>query len=61
MSAIIALILIIVIVLAIIGMGLPNFIASVFKGFEKIKNSPIVKNLTETSTTEVNKIINSNG
>ncbi|MGN6347484.1 MAG: hypothetical protein ACTHJ7_11935 [Candidatus Nitrosocosmicus sp.] len=61
MSALIAIFLIIVIVLAIIGMGWSNFLASVFNGFEKVKNSPFIKNITETSKTEVNKIVNSNG
>jgi hypothetical protein len=41
-------------------MGWSNFLTSVFKGFEKIKNSPLVKNLTETSATEVNKIVSNN-
>ncbi len=61
MSTLIILFLIVVIVLAIIGMGWPNFLSSVFHGFEKVKNSPLIKNLTETSQTQVNKIINSNG
>ncbi len=60
MSTIIVLILVIIIVLAIIGMGWTNFLSSVFKGFEKIKNSPIVKNITESSKSEVNKIVTSN-
>ncbi len=61
MSTIIIIFLIAVIVLAIIGMGWANFLASVFNGIEKVKNSPLVKNFTETSKTEVNKIVNSNG
>jgi hypothetical protein len=42
-------------------MGWSNFLASVFNGIEKVKNSPLVKNITETSKTEVNKIVNSKG
>ncbi|MER5174466.1 MAG: hypothetical protein ABJB76_12720 [Candidatus Nitrosocosmicus sp.] len=61
MSTVIILFLVVVIVLAIIGMGWSNFLSSVFNGFEKVKNSPLIKNLTETSKTQVNKIVNSNG
>jgi Tfp pilus assembly protein PilO len=61
MSTIIIIFLIIVIVLAVIGMGWANFISSVFNGFDKVKNSPLIKNLTETSKIQVNKIVNSNG
>lgn len=61
MSAIVVLFLIIVIVLAIIGMGWSNFLASIFNGFEKVKNSPFIKNITETSKKEVNQIVNNNG
>ncbi len=60
MSAIVVLFLLVIIVLAIIGMGWTNFLGSVFNGFEKVRNSPFIKNLTETSKTEVNKIVNSN-
>ncbi len=60
MSTIIILILVIIIVLAIVGMGWTNFLSSVFKGFEKIKNSPIIKNITESSKSEVNKIVTTN-
>jgi len=59
-STLIIIVLIAIIILAIIGMGWSNFLTSVFNGFEKIKNSPLVKNLTETSTTEVNKIVSNN-
>ncbi len=58
MSTIIILILVAIIILAIIGMGWTNFLTSVFEGFDKIKNSPIIKNITETSKTEVNKLVN---
>jgi hypothetical protein len=61
MSAIIVLLLLGIIVLAIIGMGWSNFLGNVFNGFEKVRNSPFIKNLTDTSKTEVNKIVNSNG
>jgi hypothetical protein len=61
MSAIVVLFLLAVIVLAIIGMGWSNFLGSVFNGFEKVRNNPFVKNLTDTSKTEVNKIVNGNG
>jgi hypothetical protein len=59
-STLIIIVLIAIIILAIIGMGWSNFLTSVFKGFEKIKNSPLVKNLTETSTMEVSKIVSNN-
>ena len=42
-------------------MGWSNFLASVFNGFEKVKNSPFIKNITETSKKEVNQIISNNG
>ena len=58
MSTLIILFLIVIIVLAIIGMGWSNFLTSIFKGFEKIKNSPLIKNITDTSKTEANKIVN---
>ncbi len=61
MSAIVVLFLLVIIVLAIIGMGWSNFLGSVFNGFEKVRNSPFIKNLTETSQTEVNKLVNGNG
>ena len=61
MSAIVVLFLLVVIVFAIIGMGWSNFLGSVFNGFEKVRNSPFIKNLTETSQTEVNKLVNGNG
>jgi len=60
MSAIVVLFLLVIIVLAIIGMGWSNFLGSVFIGVEKVRNSPFIKNLTETSKTEVNKIVNGN-
>ena len=58
MSTLIVLLLLAVIILAIIGMGWANFISSVYEGFNKVKNSPLIKNLTETSQTEVNKLVN---
>jgi hypothetical protein len=58
MSTIIILILVVIIILAIIGMGWSNFLSSVFEGFDKVKNSPIIKNITETSRTEVDKLVN---
>ncbi len=60
MSTLIVLLLLAVIILAIIGMGWANFISSVFEGFNKVKNSPLIKNFTETSQTEVNKLVSSN-
>ncbi len=60
MSTLIVLLLLAVIILAIIGMGWSNFITNVYEGFNKVKNSPLIKNLTETSQTEVNKLVNAN-
>ncbi|MBA3977183.1 MAG: hypothetical protein H0X50_03170 [Nitrosopumilus sp.] len=60
MSTLIVLLLLAVIILAIIGMGWSNFISSVFEGFNKVKNSPLIKNFTETSQTEVNRLVNGN-
>jgi hypothetical protein len=60
MSTLIVIVLLAIIILAIIGMGWSNFISSVFEGFYKVKNSPLIKNFTETSQTEVNKLVNGN-
>jgi hypothetical protein len=60
MSTLIVLVLLAVIILAIIGMGWSNFISSVFEGFYKVKNSPLIKNFTESSQIGVNKLVNGN-
>ncbi|MBA3749555.1 MAG: hypothetical protein H0X03_01400 [Nitrosopumilus sp.] len=58
MSTLLILILVVIIFLAIVGMGWSNFLFSVYEGFNKIKNSPIIKNITEISKTEVDRLIN---
>ena len=60
MSTLIVLLLLAVIILAIIGMGWSNFITIVYEGFNKVKNSRLIKNVTEKSQTEVNKLVNAN-
>ncbi len=58
MGTILILILLAVIILAVLGIGLSNFFSAVMKGAEKVKNIPVVKNITDTASIEFNKIIN---
>ncbi len=57
MGTILILILIAIIVLAMIGMGLSNFYSAVLKGVEKIKNSHVVRNITDTATSKISKVV----
>ncbi len=57
MGTILILILISIIVLAILGMGFSNFFSAVLKGAEKVKNIPVVRNITDTATSELNKVV----
>ncbi len=57
MGTILLLILIAIIILAILGMGFSKFFSAVLKGAEKIKNIPVVRNITDTATTEINKVV----
>lgn len=52
----IVLILVILVVLALIGLGWDTFFGGVKKGIEKIGNLPEVKNLTNKAKTELDTI-----
>ncbi len=53
----IVLILVILVILAVIGLGLNTFFGGVKKGIEKIGNLPEVKNLTSKAKSDFGRII----
>ncbi len=58
MGTLLVLFLIAIIALAIIGLGWSNFLTGIYNGFNKVKNLPFVKNITETSQREIGNLIN---
>jgi hypothetical protein len=58
MGTLLVILLIAIIALAIIGLGWSNFLKAIYNGFNKVKNLPFVKNITETSQKEIGTIIN---
>lgn len=53
----IVLILVILIVLAVVGLGWDTFFSGVKKGIEKISNLPEVKNLTDKAKSKFDNIV----
>lgn len=53
----IVLILVILVVLAVVGLGWDTFFSGVQKGAEKISNLPEVKNLTDKAKSEFDNIV----
>ena len=53
----IVLILVVIVILALVGLGWNTFFGGVKKGIEKIGNLPEVKNLTNKAKTELDTII----
>ncbi|VFJ12656.1 hypothetical protein [Candidatus Nitrosocosmicus franklandus] len=58
MGFLITLILLVVIGLVILGIGWTNFFSAIMKGADKVKEIPVVRNITDTAQTELNKILN---
>ena len=52
----IVLILVVIVILALVGLGWNTFFGGVKKGIEKIGNLPEVKNLTNKAKTELDTI-----
>jgi cell division septal protein FtsQ len=54
----ITLILVVIIALIILGIGWTNFFSAIMKGADKVKQIPVVRNITDTAQVEINKILN---
>lgn len=55
---IITIILIVIIALIIIGIGWSGFFNGLMKGAEKVKNIPVIRNITDTAKIEFDKLTN---
>ena len=58
MGIFITLILVVVIALIILGIGWTNFFSALMKGADKVKQIPVIRNITDTAQVEINKILN---
>ena len=58
MGIIVTLILIVIIALVVLGIGWTNFFSALMKGADKVKEIPVVRNITDTAQVELNKILN---
>jgi flagellar basal body-associated protein FliL len=58
LGIIITLILIVIIALVILGIGWTNFFSALMKGADKVKEIPVIRNITDTAQFELNKILN---
>ncbi|GKS61498.1 MAG: hypothetical protein AB7U98_05235 [Candidatus Nitrosocosmicus sp.] len=58
MGILITLILIVIIALVVLGIGWTNFFSAIMKGADKVKEIPVVRNITDTAQIEINKILN---
>ena len=58
MGIIITLILIVIIALVVLGIGWTNFFSALMKSADKVKEIPVVRNITDTAQVELNKILN---
>lgn len=47
-----------VIGLVILGIGWTNFFSAIMKGADKVKEIPVVRNITDSAQVEINKILN---
>jgi hypothetical protein len=54
----ITLILVVIIALIVLGIGWTNFFSAIMKGADKVKQIPVVRNITDTAQVEINKILN---
>ena len=57
MGIIVTLILIVIIVLVVLGIGWTNFFSALMKGADKVKEIPVIRNITDTAQVELNKIL----
>lgn len=57
MGIIVTLILIVIIALVVLGIGWTNFFSALMKGADKVKEIPVVRNITDTAQVELNKIL----
>jgi uncharacterized membrane protein len=58
LGIIVTLILIVIIGLVILGIGWTNFFSALMKGADKVKEIPVVRNITDSAQVELNKILN---
>ncbi|HSA74884.1 MAG TPA: hypothetical protein VLE21_01710 [Candidatus Nitrosocosmicus sp.] len=47
-----------IIALIVLGIGWTNFFSAIMKGADKVKQIPVVRNITDTAQVEINKILN---
>ncbi|NOJ30718.1 MAG: hypothetical protein DA329_01055 [Candidatus Nitrosocosmicus sp.] len=47
-----------IIALVVLGIGWTNFFSAIMKGADKVKEIPVVRNITDTAQIEINKILN---
>ena len=52
------LVLIVIIALVVLGIGWTNFFSALMKGADKVKEIPVIRNITDTAQIELNKIVN---
>lgn len=57
MGIILTLILIVIIALVVLGIGWTNFFSAVMRGADKVREIPVVRNITDTAHVELNKIL----
>ena len=50
--------LVVIIALIVLGIGWTNFFSAIMKGADKVKQIPVVRNITDTAQVEINKILN---
>ena len=58
LGILITLILVVIIALVILGIGWTNLFSAIMKGAEKVKEIPVIRNITDTAQVEFNKILN---
>ena len=58
MGIIVTLVLIVIIALVVLGIGWTSFFSALMKGADKVKEIPVVRNITDTAQVELNKILN---
>jgi hypothetical protein len=47
----------VVIGLVILGIGWTNFFSAIMKGADKVKEIPVIRNITDSAQVEINKIL----
>jgi uncharacterized membrane protein len=57
LGILITLILLVVIGLVILGIGWTNFFSAIMKGADKVKEIPVIRNITDSAQVEINKIL----